>query len=113
MTLSIHDNYVVSYEIRSKGRMIVFKPNTITKTSPSRPQRWFSKAYTAINSRYDAFGNIIYGLYEIPVEQIIQEQRAEIAEPYLMSGAPGPCAAELVSAARVGWVERSETHPTF
>jgi len=46
----------------------------------------------------DAFGNIIFSLDAVSVEQVLATYGSRIEESYRMAGAPGPWAADLVSA---------------
>jgi hypothetical protein len=99
MPPSIHDNFLVSYEVRCKERTITLRTEY---NYEDRPQEFTNVVFTGVQGyRFedDAFGNIIYGLDEVPVEQILEEHHAQIAESYHMAGAPGPWAANLESAA--------------
>ncbi len=49
----------------------------------------------------DAFGNIIFALEEVSVERLLAEHGGQIVESYRISGAPGPWAADLTSAAQL------------
>jgi hypothetical protein len=46
----------------------------------------------------DAFGNIIFSLETISVEQLIAKYGSDISESFRMAGAPGAWAADLTSA---------------
>ena len=49
----------------------------------------------------DAFGNIIFSLQAVSIEQVFAEYGARIAESYCQAGAPGPWAADLASATKI------------
>lgn len=99
MPPSIHDNFLVAYEVRCKERTITLR----TEYDYEGARKEFTNiVFTGVQGyRFedDAFGNIIYGLDEIPVEQVLEKHRAQIAESYHMAGAPGPWAANLETAA--------------
>jgi|GEM_PF-890256 hypothetical protein len=101
MELSIHDNYLISYEVRCKDREIILQTEYDYESLPYEVTEVVFRGVQGYKFENDAFGNIIYGLDEIPVGQIIQEYRAEITESYRMSGAPGPWASDLDSAVAV------------
>jgi hypothetical protein len=99
MPTSIHDNYLVSYEVRCKERTIILCTQYDYENSP---REFTNVVFTDVQSyrlEDDAFGNIIYGLDEVSVGQILEEHHAQIAESYRLAGAPGPWAADLLSAA--------------
>lgn len=99
MSPSIHDNYLVAYEVRCKDRVIILHTEFDYKNLPFEATDVVFSGVQGYRFENDAFGNIIYGIEEIPVEQLIQEHRAEIAESCRMAGAPGPWAANLDTAA--------------
>lgn len=99
MPLSIHDNHLVAYEVRCKNRMIVLHTEFDHENFPFEATDVVFSGVQGYRFEDDAFGNIIYGIEEIPVGQLIEEHRAQIAESYRMAGAPGPWAANLDTAA--------------
>jgi hypothetical protein len=99
MPPSIHDNFLVSYEVRCKERTITLCTEYDYEDRPKELTNVVFIGVQGYRFEDDAFGNIIYGLDEVPVEQILEEHRAQIAESYHMAGAPGPWAANLESAA--------------
>ncbi len=98
MPPSIHDNFLVSYEVHCKDRIIILQTEYDYENLPYEATAVVFRGVQGYRFEDDAFGNIIYGLDEVPVSQIIQEHSSEIAESYHMSGAPGPWAANLDTA---------------
>lgn len=99
MSLSIHDNYLVAYEVRCKERVIVLHTEYDYESFPFEATDVVFSGVQGYRFEDDAFGNIIYGIEEILVGQLIEDHRAEIAESYRMAGAPGSWAANLDTAA--------------
>ncbi|MDB0568711.1 hypothetical protein ACYT84_22400 [Ralstonia solanacearum] len=99
MLPSLHDCYLASYEVRCSERIIVVRAEY---GGDSRSGAGINLAFAGVQAyRFegDAFGNIILDLEEVPLQGLLEEQWAGIAESYRMSGAPGPWAAKLSSAA--------------
>jgi len=99
MTRSIHDNFLVAYEVRCKERTITLRTEYDYEGTPKEFTNIVFTGVQGYRFNDDAFGNIIYGLDEVPVEQVLEQHRAQIAESYRMAGAPGPWAANLETAA--------------
>ena len=99
MTRSIHDNFLVAYEVRCKERTITLRTEYDYEGTPTEFTKIVFTGVQGYRFNDDAFGNIIYGLDEVPVEQVLEKHRAQIAESYHMAGAPGPWAANLETAA--------------
>jgi len=97
MTVSIHDNQLVSYEVHCEKRTITLR----TEFRENKPTEFTNVAFEGVQGYHfenDAFGNIIFDVTNIPAEQFLKEYGAEISELYRMSGSPGPWAANLASA---------------
>ena len=101
MTRSIHDNMLVSYEIECEARTITLRTEKRSEGKPTERTNVLFVGVEGYNFENDAFGNIIFGLEEIPLEQLFSDYGQEIAESYHMAGSPGPWAANLSSAASV------------
>jgi hypothetical protein len=99
MTRSIHDNFLVAYEVQCKERTITLRTEYDYEGAPKEFTNIVFTGVQGYRFEDDAFGNIIYGLDEVPVEQVLEKHRAQIAESYHMAGAPGPWAANLETAA--------------
>jgi hypothetical protein len=91
MLPSLHDDLLISYEVNCEAREL----RLFTRRSDLSCLRTiiFSgvKGYHLKN---DAFGNIIFSLAEIHLDQFLAEYGEEISESYRLSGAPGPWAAD-------------------
>jgi hypothetical protein len=103
MLPSLHDNFLASYEVNCETRQI----KLYTKPDPRDPARREVRPRTIVFNgvegyqfENDAFGNIIFSLSAIPVEQLLADHGSRIAESHRMAGAPGPWAADLASAAQ-------------
>jgi hypothetical protein len=99
---SLHDDFIVSYEVNCETRQIKLH----AKRDPRIPAGDKERTTISFNGvegyqfENDNFGNIIFSLRRIPVEQLIAERGAQIAESYRMAGAPNSWAADLASAAQ-------------
>ncbi|MFZ0796974.1 MAG: hypothetical protein WCA13_08525 [Terriglobales bacterium] len=97
MTLSIHDNLLVSYEVQCEQRTITLRTEY---RDPNKPREFTNVVFKGVQAYHfysDAFGNIIFDVANIPAEQFIKEFGVEISELYRMNGSP-TWAADLVSA---------------
>ena len=105
MLPSLHDDFLVSYEVNCKTRQIKLcaeRDPRLPVTNEKQTGRIIVfKGVEGYQFENDAFGNIISSLEEIPVEQLLAEYGSRIAESYRMTGAPGPWAGDLVSARQV------------
>jgi hypothetical protein len=100
MPASVHDNVLVSYEVLCEERRIVLH----TEFREVKPPERTDVVFTGVEGycfKDDAFGNILFDVVTVPVKEILKEQRAEIAESYQRSGAPGPWANDLDAASEV------------
>ncbi|MEH2514605.1 hypothetical protein V1279_000178 [Bradyrhizobium sp. AZCC 1610] len=104
MLPSLHDDFLVAYEVNCEARQIKLyaKPDT----RAPRNEKWTTctivfNGVEGYQFEHDAFGNIIYSLDAVPVEQLLTEFGSQIAESYRMGGAPGPWAADLASAGQM------------
>ena len=73
MTLSVHDNYLISYEVRCDER-------TISLRTECRPKKEFVnvifKGVQGYRFENDAFGNIILDVETVTVDQFLKENTA-------------------------------------
>jgi|ERR1700676_1157527 len=98
MALSIHDNLLVSYEVQCEARIILLRTEHRT---PNEPTEFTNVAFNGVQGyrfENDAFGNIIFDLEAVSVEQLLSEYRVGISDSYRVAGSPGPWAANLGSA---------------
>ena len=105
MLPSLHDDFLISYEVHCQARRIVLRARRDTRPEP-KPDPVLDRiiAFEGVEGyRFwdDAFGNIIFSLAEVPIDKILLHHRSEIEESYRMSGAPGPWASDLDCAVAV------------
>jgi hypothetical protein len=101
MLPSLHDDYLVSYEVNCEAHQIkLFARRPEWKAEPGVRTIIF-KGVEGYRFENDAFGNIVFSLEAIPMESFLSEHRSEIRESYRLAGAPGPWAADLDSAYEV------------
>src|ERR1700736_1626417 len=102
MLPSLHDHFLVSYEVNCETRQI----KLYAKRDPRIPATTGQKTTSVVvfngvegyQFENDAFGNIIFSLEAIPVAQLLATYGSRIAESYRMAGAPGSWATDLASA---------------
>jgi len=88
VALSIHDNLLISYEVQCEGRTILLRTEYRLASKPSEFTNVAFKGVHGYHFQNDAFGNIIFGLETLPVEQFLTEFKPEIYESYRMAGSP-------------------------
>lgn len=98
MSLSIHDNLLVSYEVHCEQRIITLRTEYRVENKPTEFTNVFFEGVQGYHFENDAFGNIIFDVTDVPTEQFLKEYGAEISELYRMAGSPGPWVADIVSA---------------
>jgi hypothetical protein len=98
MVLSIHDNRLISYEVQCETRTILFRTAYRVKSKPTEFTNVTFKDVQGYHFEHDAFGNIIFGLETMSMEQFLAEYGTEISEYYRMAGSPGPWAENLATA---------------
>ena len=98
MLPSLHDDYLVSYEVNCEARQIKLSARRAESTEQNMTRTIVFDGVEGYHFQNDAFGNIIFSLEEVPVEQLLSDYGSMIAESYRMAGAPGPWAADLSSA---------------
>jgi hypothetical protein len=97
MTLSIHDNLISSYEVHCEKRTITLRTEYRVENKTTEFTNVVFKEVQGYQFENDAFGNIIFDVSNIPVEQFLKEYGAEVSELYRMNGSP-TWAADLASA---------------
>jgi hypothetical protein len=98
MPPSIHDNLLVSYEVRCEERIITLRTEYREENKPTEFTNVVFEGVQGYHFENDVFGNIIFDVATVPVEQFLTQYGAEISESYRMGGAPGTWAANLGSA---------------
>jgi hypothetical protein len=103
MLPSLHDDFLVSYEVNCEVRQIRLHTRPDLRDPAKREERPRTIVFNGVEGyqfENDAFGNIIFSLRRVLVEQLIAERGAQIAQSFSMAGAPGSWAADLASAAQ-------------
>jgi len=98
MALSLHDNFLVSYEVQCEARTITLRTEN---RAANRPIEFVNAIFTGVEGYHlenDAFGNIVFDLETMPVEELLNQYGTEISESYRLAGSPGPWAANLATA---------------
>ena len=98
MPLSVHDNLLVSYEVQCDARTILLRTEHRVKNEPTGFVNVIFKGVEGYRFEHDAFGNIVFDVETIGIDQFLKEYGQEISESYRMAGAPGPWAANLETA---------------
>ncbi|QJC23775.1 hypothetical protein [Ralstonia solanacearum] len=91
---------MASYEVRCSERIIVVRAEYGGDSRSGAGINLVFAGVQAYQFEGDAFGNIILDLEEVPLQGLLEERWAGIAESYRMSGAPGPWGAKLSAAAQ-------------
>lgn len=100
MLPSLHDYYLASYEVNCEARVIKLHARH-PDFAEGRGVHTITIAFSGIEGYHfknDAFGNIVFSLRTVSVEELLLDYRSEITESYRIAGAPGPRAADLVTA---------------
>ena len=103
MLPSLHDDFLTSYEVNCETRQIKLHARPDPR-DPAKSQQWprtiVFDGVEGYQFENDAFGNIIFSLEVVSIEQVFAGCGDRIMESYRQAGAPGPWAADLASAAR-------------
>jgi hypothetical protein len=96
MALSLHDNLLVSYEVQCEARTITLRTEYRT---PNRPAEVVTvTGVQGYRFENDAFGNVIFDIEVVRVEEFLKAYGPEISESDRIAGSPGPWAANLAAA---------------
>ena len=95
MALTVHDNLLLSYEVRCDVRTILLRTKHRVKNEPTEFVNVIFKGVQGYRFENDAFGNIILDVETVAIDQFLKEHGAEVSESYRVAGAPGPWAANL------------------
>ena len=98
MTLGVHDNLLISYEVRCDVRTISLRTEHRRENESSEFVIVIFSGVQGYHFKNDAFGNIILDVETVAIDQLLEEHGTEISESYRMAGAPGPWAANLKTA---------------
>jgi hypothetical protein len=98
MTLSVHDNLLVSYKVQCGKRIITLHTEYQVDGKPTEFTDVVFEGVQAYHFENDAFGNIIFEVTDIPTEQFLDRYGAELSEMNRMAGVPGNWVKSLDSA---------------
>ena len=88
MTLSVHDNLLVSYEVQCEKRVITLRTEFREKSKTKEFTNVVFKGVEAYHFQGDAFGNIIFDVAEFPTEQLLKDFGSEVSELYRYNARP-------------------------
>jgi hypothetical protein len=114
MLPSLHDNFLTSYEVSCEIRQIKLHTRPDPTDPAKREQRPRTIVFNGVEGyqfENDAFGNIIFSLQAVSIEQVFADYGARIVESYRLAGAPGPWAANLASATQ--WLTAKGVQGSF
>jgi hypothetical protein len=100
MPLSIHDNLLVSDEVKWEARTIVLRTERRTENQPTTCVNVIFNGVQACRFENDAFGNIILGLESVGLDEFLTEYGTGICDSHKAAGSPGPWAVTLETASR-------------
>ena len=98
MTRSIHDNRLISYEVHCEDRTITLRTEYRVEGKPTEFTNVTFHGVQGYHFENDAFGNIIFDLETVGIEDLLKQYGAEVSESYRVAGSPGPWAANLETA---------------
>jgi hypothetical protein len=105
MLPSLHDDFLVSYEVNCETRQIKLVARRDTRglaaNEEATTRTIIFNGVEGYQFENDAFGNIIFSLDVIPVEQLLARYGSRISESYRMADAPGSWAEDITSAAHL------------
>ncbi len=88
MTPSIHDNLLISYEVHCEKKTITLRTEYRVENKPLEFTNVVFGGVQGYHFENDAFGNVIFDVSNVPVEQFLTEYGAEISVSYRMNGSP-------------------------
>jgi hypothetical protein len=105
MLPSLHDDFLVSYEVNCETRQIKIRAKRDPRV-PAVNEEQTSRAiiFNGVEGyqfENDNFVNIIFSLEAVSAQQILADYGPRIAESYRMAGTPDSWAADLASAPQV------------
>jgi hypothetical protein len=87
MLPSLHDNYLISYSVNCENREISLSARR--RSQPAEDPLIRTVVFTGAQGYHlmnDAFGNIIFSLSEISLDQFFSEYVSEVAESHRLAG---------------------------
>ena len=101
MLPSLHDNFLVAYEVNCEMRWIRLRARPELASDSSLDCTIEFNGVEGYNFKNDAFDNIIFSLTEVSVDKILLDHSSEIEESNRMAGAPGGWADDLKAASAI------------
>jgi hypothetical protein len=105
MLPSLHDDFLVSYEVNCETRQIKIRakrdPRIPAVNEEQTSRTIVFNGVEGYQFENDNFGNIISSLESVSVEQILVGYGSRIAESYRMAGAPDSWASDLATAPQI------------
>ena len=105
MLPSLHDDFLVSYEVNCETRQIKLyakrDPRVAAGYKERRNHIIIFNGVEGYEFDNDNFVNIIFSLEAVPIERILATHGSQIVEAYHMAGARDSWAADLASAPQV------------
>jgi hypothetical protein len=102
MLPSLHDDFLVSYEVNCETRQIKLHAKRDPRVPAGNEERTnHTIVFDGVEGyqfENDNFANIIFSLDAVPVERILAIYGSQIASSFRMAGAPDSWAADLSSA---------------
>jgi hypothetical protein len=88
MAISVHDNFIISYEVHCEGREIRMQTEYRDRGEPFERTLVVFTGVEAYDFQHDCLGNILFDIEEVSAESIIAEKTAEFQEGHRLSGWP-------------------------
>jgi len=88
MIKSVHDNFIVSYEVKCEGREIRMETEYRDRGDPFERTTIVFGSVEAYDFKHDCLGNIIFDLEEVTAESILEARLADFQEGHRLSGWP-------------------------
>ncbi len=97
MVASVHDNLLVSYEVRCEARVISLRTEYRAVQPPEVTEVVFTQV-EGYHFEHDAFGTIISEILDVPLAAFVTEHQQELSGAFRVSGALGPWTSTVDSA---------------
>jgi hypothetical protein len=88
MTRSVHDNFLVSYEVHCERREIRLHTEYRDSGEPFERTVVVFTGVEAYCFEHDCLGNIVFDIEEIPAETILTQHQAQFEEGHRLAGWP-------------------------
>jgi hypothetical protein len=88
MTVSIHDNQIISYEVHCENRTITLRTEYREENKPTEFTNVLFEGVQGYHFENDAFGNLIFDVTNFPAEEFLKEYGTEISDLRRKNGRP-------------------------